>query len=333
MLYDDLTLLSTQELLTLPPIEWLLKDLIPKEGFVGLYGQPGGGKSFIALDWAMCIAEGRPWLGIYPTVQKPVVYVAAEGGRGIQQRVRAWMAHYGYRDLPAMYYLLSPLYVREEGTVEKFLDELEDMDVWPGLIVLDTLSRSFGGGEENASADMGHFVDQITKLAAGRRMAALIVHHTSVGGKRERGSTAFRGAADAMFGCFAEKDPESGRILRIELKNDKQKDGAECPSVYMRPVEAPPSLILEVTEGPEKKTKGPKEREPMRKVDMLAVLAVAENGMTWQEWRLATGMDKNRFGRRLKRLGDDLEIIKENGRYYPMPATKDLAFSEDDDGA
>ena len=150
MLYDDLQLLSTQELLSLPPTEWLLDQLIPKEGFVGLFGQPGDGKSFIALDWAMCIAEGKPWLGIYPCTQSPVIYVAAEGGRGIQQRVKAWMYHYGYKDLPAMYYLLSPLYVREEGTVEAFIDHLEEQNVWPGLIVLDTLSRSFGGGEENA---------------------------------------------------------------------------------------------------------------------------------------------------------------------------------------
>jgi AAA domain len=332
MLYDDLTLLSTQELLRLPPTEWLLEGLIPKEGFVGLFGQPSGGKSFIALDWAMCISEGRSWLGAYPCKQAPVIYVAAEGGRGIQKRAAAWMKHYGYRDLQAMYWLLSPLYVREEGTVEKFIEMLEDIDVWPGLIVLDTLSRSFGGGEENASADMGHFVDQITKLAVGRRMAALIVHHTNVGGKRERGSTAFRGAADAMFGCYAEKDPKSGRILRIELKNDKQKDGAEAPPIYVRPMdEVTTSLIMEITEGPDAKEPGPKEATPMRKADMMKVLAASEQGMTWQEWRLATGIDKSRFNRRLKRLIDDSEIIKENGRYCVMPATLDLAEMDDED--
>lgn len=333
MLYDDIDLLSTQELLSLPPTKWLLDSLIPEEGFVGLYGQPGSGKSFIALDWAMCIAEGRPWLGIYNCQQAPVIYVAAEGGRGIQKRVWAWMQHYGYKDLPAMYFLLSPLYVREEGTVEKFIDKLEDEDVWPGLIVLDTLSRSFGGGEENASADMGHFVDQITKLAVGRRMAALIVHHTNVGGARERGSTAFRGAADAMFGCFAEKDKNTNRIIRIELKNDKQKDGADAPAIFLRPMDdVTSSLIMEPTEGPEPKDRGPKMPAAMRKSDMLLVLNTAENGMTWQEWRLASGIDKNRFNKRVKKLTDDGLIIKELGRYFPMPANKDLAdLGEDDD--
>ena len=329
MLYDDINLLSTQELLSLPPTKWLLDTLIPEEGFVGLFGQPGDGKSFIALDWAMCIAAGKPWLGIYPCRQAPVIYVAAEGGRGIQQRVRAWMRHYKYPDLPAMYYLLSPLYVREEGTVEKFLDHLESIEVWPGLIVLDTLSRSFGGGEENASADMGHFVDQITRLAAGRRMAALIVHHMNVKGERERGSTAFRGAADAMFGCRAEKDKENGRILRIELKNDKQKDGAEAPSIFLRPIDDTKySLVMEVTDGPEPKTRGPRERGPMRVVDMLSCLAVAEDGLTWGEWRLATGISKGAFNMRIKKLSNNSEIYKEGGRYHLYPTTKDLADVE-----
>lgn len=329
MLYDDIDLLSTQELLSLPPTKWLLDNLIPEEGFVGLFGQPGDGKSFIALDWAMCIATGKPWLGIYPCRQAPVIYVAAEGGRGIQQRVKAWMHHYGYRDLPAMYYLLSPLYVREEGTVEKFLDHLESIEVWPGLIVLDTLSRSFGGGEENASADMGHFVDQITKLAAGRRMAALIVHHMNVKGERERGSTAFRGAADAMFGCRAEKDHENGRILRIELKNDKQKDGAEAPSIFIRPIDDTKySLVMEGTEGPEPKERGPKQAIAMRTQDMCAVLAVAEDGLTWGEWRISTGIGKDIFNRRVRKLMLDGSVMKDSGRYYLIPTNKDIVGAE-----
>jgi AAA domain-containing protein len=326
MLYEDIDLLTTNELLSLPPVKWLMEPLIPQEGFVGLCGQPGDGKSFIALDWAMCIAEGRPWLGVYPTVQCPVVYVAAEGGRGIQQRVRAWMKHYGYQNLPAMYFLLSPLYIREEGTVEAFLDKLDDEQIWPGLIVLDTLSRSFGGGEENASADMGHFVDMMTKLAQGRRMAALVVHHMNALGTRERGSTAFRGATDAMFMCKATKDKESGRILNIELKNDKQKDAAENPSIWLKPMEdVNKSLIFEASDPPEKLARGPKLPAPMRVQDMVAVLAVAENGLTWNEWRIATGITKDAFNMRVRKLTMDSIIVKENGRYYLIPTNKDIA--------
>jgi hypothetical protein len=69
----------------------------------------------------------------------------------------------------------------------------------------------------------------------------------------------------------------------------------------------------------------------MRKSDMVLLLGVAENGMTWQEWRLASGIDKNRFNRRVTRLVKDGEVIKENGRYVAMPSVKDLAAMEDDE--
>ncbi len=328
---DVFQLLTTQELLSLPPVTWLMDDMIPEEGVVGMYGASGDGKSFVALDWAMCISEGRKWLGLYPTKQAPVIYVAAEGGRGIQQRVRAWMGHHGYRDLGAIYFLLNPLYVREEGAVEAFLELLEEKDIWPGLIVLDTLSRSFGGGEENSSADMGLFMERIIQLAKGRRMALLVIHHMNALGSRERGHTSFRANLDTLFKCEAAKS-DTGLVLRVDVKNDKQKDGIERPTVSMSPVEdIKTSLVFEPCDTPEKKKKGSGIPVFMRKADMLKVLAIAENGLTWGEWRIGSGLDKNRFNRRLAKMISESEVFKEGDRYFPMPTNVDIANSEEDD--
>lgn len=327
----SIDLLSTQKLMQLPPPQWLMRPLIPENGLVGLYGQPSSGKSFIALDWAMCISEGMAWLGQYQTKQAPVVYIAAEGGRGIQKRVRAWMKYHGLLNLPAMYWMVNPLYVREEGVVECFLAELAKMDIYPGLVVLDTLSRSFGGGEENASADMGQFVDATMRLAAGRHMSALIVHHTNATGARERGHTSFRGALDAMFSCIAEKNGD-GRIVRVTLKNDKQKDGAEADSVYVAPDEkAVDSLVFVQAGPPDRKAAGATAPTAMRKVDMLTLLGTHIDGLTWKEWQLASGVDKSRFNRRVRRLTDDGDIFKDGGKYYVMPANLDLIVDEEDD--
>ena len=43
--------------------KWLVKNVLPSHGLNLLYGPPGCGKSFIALDIAMCLASGRAWLG------------------------------------------------------------------------------------------------------------------------------------------------------------------------------------------------------------------------------------------------------------------------------
>lgn len=326
----DLDLLSTRDLLALPPPSWLMPPLIPENGMVGLYGAPSGGKSFIALDWAMCISEGLPWLGKYPTKQAPVIYIAAEGGRGIQKRVKAWMQHHQLTNLTAMYWLLHPVYVREEGTVEAFLAELQERDIFPGLVVFDTLSRSFGNGEENSSADMGHFIDGVIRLATGRHMSALVVHHTNATGNRERGHTSFRGNLDTMFSCVADKNGD-GRIIRIELANNKQKDGVEADTIWVEPVpEITTSLVFRETEAPERKKRGEGPPQPMRKVDMLTVLGAQDDGLTWKEWQLASSVDRNRFNRRVKQLTADSEIFKDNGRYYVTPANIDLTSEEEE---
>src|SRR3990167_7919183 len=85
-----LRLYSMTELLRLPPPEWLIKHYLPAGGLVGLYGQPGHYKSFVAIDMAMSVATGQPWQGA-DTRRGHVIYVAAEGGTGIAKRGHAWL--------------------------------------------------------------------------------------------------------------------------------------------------------------------------------------------------------------------------------------------------
>ena len=61
-----------------------------------LVAPPGEGKSFVALSFALCVAAGREWLG-HKVKQGRVVYVAAEGGRGMHKRVRAWRKEHDIR--------------------------------------------------------------------------------------------------------------------------------------------------------------------------------------------------------------------------------------------
>ena len=325
-LYEDIELLTTQELLRLPPVKWLLHGIIPEEGYVTLYGAPEGGKSFVALDWAMSISEGKPWLGRVPVTQAPVIYVAAEGGRGITKRVRAWMRHHQVKDLPAMYFLLNPLYVRQEGTVEAFIDELESREIWPGLVVLDTLSRSFGGGEENTSADMGLFVDRMAELAIGRRMACLVLHHKNATGSRERGSTALRGAMDAMFDLDTKRD-QDGKITLVAVRNDKQKDDTRTPPFYLRPAngtELLGSLVFEEAPEPPKKERGAGGPTVMRRIDMLTYLGGHPEGLTFSEWMLGCQVPKATFKRRIHFLIENGDIYREEGKYFVFPANIDL---------
>ena len=62
---------------------------------------------------------------------------------------------------------------------------------------------------------------------------------------------------------------------------------------------------------------------------MLTALRVAENGLTWAEWRLVCGMPKVQFNNRIRKLVKANEIYRDDGRYYIYPASEDLI---DDDG-
>jgi RecA-family ATPase len=85
--------------------------------------------------------------------------------------------------------------------VIKAIDEIvSDIGVPVILIVIDTVARNFGTGDENSTKDMGMFIQGIDALRVRHQAAILLVHHTGHGDKsRGRGSMALKGALDAEY--------------------------------------------------------------------------------------------------------------------------------------
>src|ERR1700674_809342 len=126
----SLTTYSIAELLSIEPPEWLIDGVMPLMGLTALYGQPGGGKSFIALDMALAIASGRPWQG-HPVKRGYVVYISAEGGSGLSKRVGAWLAHHQirpseYADLAASF-VVSAIRIHPDS---EDLGAILDQTIW-----------------------------------------------------------------------------------------------------------------------------------------------------------------------------------------------------------
>ena len=72
---------------------WLIKKLLPAIGLALIYGHPGSGKSFLALDFAFHVSLGWPWNG-RRVHRGLVVYVGAEGGNGLRNRIVAFRRHH-----------------------------------------------------------------------------------------------------------------------------------------------------------------------------------------------------------------------------------------------
>jgi len=91
----------------------------------------------------------------------------------------------------------------------------------PVLIVLDTLARCFGGGDENSTQDMSRFVSACDAIRRGYGCTMLVVHHTGHADKnRARGAIALKAALDAEY-----RVANNGNLL---LTATKMKD-AETP--------------------------------------------------------------------------------------------------------
>lgn len=226
--FDILTL---DELETLPPPSYLVDGFIVDDGLTVFYGDPGCGKSFMTVDLAMRIAMGWEWHG-QKTERTGVLYVAGEGVRGLGKRTRGWRIKHGVdrqKDIPfALMPTAAQILDREERaklirTIDKARDAL-GFDV--GMVVIDTVSRSIAGSDENTQETMSAFVKACDDIRAHTGGAVIGVHHSGKDKERGmRGSTVLLGGSDAVFKV------EKSELL-VTLTCEKQKDDEEPAPVY-----------------------------------------------------------------------------------------------------
>ena len=226
-----LTLTRADQIEMRPP-DWLLRGMLERDTFALIFGDPACGKSFLAIDWACRIAAGTPWRG-HRVQGGPVVYVAGEGRQGFGRRVRAWQEHNGVSVAGAPLYVAPAVAIPEFAELAGLVAAIKELPGPPVLIVLDTLARCFGGGDENATKDMSAFVAACDALRRHYRCAMLVIHHAGHGDKsRARGAIALKAALDAEYRVVK---TEGSRLV---LTATKMKDAEIPPPLAMELVTA-----------------------------------------------------------------------------------------------
>ena len=207
--------------------EWLLKGFLPARGLAQFFGPPGSGKTAVVLDMALAIASGLDWCGHKLKRHGSVIYIAGEGYRGLAKRVKAWSAKTG-RELPSGFLISnSAAAFTDPGDLDRWLVEIDaactpvgDAPA-PALVVVDTMARNFGPGNENSAEDMAKFIAALGLIEARYRCCVLILHHPGNGdASRARGSSAMQGALDACYKVARTKD-------RVKVTTTKAKDWVE----------------------------------------------------------------------------------------------------------
>ena len=158
------------------PVAWLVREYIEEDALAVVYGPPGKGKSFLALDVSCCIAMGIPFHG-HDVKQGTVFYIAGEGHNGLARRLRAWAQHNG-TDMPALLFVSdAPTDLSSATNVAKVAESVQQLadatGEAPALIVIDTMARNFGG-DENSATEVGQFVRNADVLRRHWKATVLI---------------------------------------------------------------------------------------------------------------------------------------------------------------
>lgn len=213
-----------------PAIEWfkdiqpaltdayIVKGVVAQEAMSVVYGPSNSGKTFFALDLAYHIAIGAQWRG-RRVRQAAVLYLAAEGGRGIANRIVALRRETGVEDAPFALRRAGMDLLKDQADLKAVYDLAQHVksqaEGLPLFIVIDTLSRVMAGGDENSAQDMTALIRNIDAIREATNAHIMLVHHTGKDtAKGARGHSSLRAATDTEIEVQSEDGERAAQVTK-----------------------------------------------------------------------------------------------------------------------
>ncbi len=297
---------SLEDMEHIPSLKWQVEDYIPERGLVMLFGPPGVGKSFIALDLAFSIASGKSWHG-HKTICGEVVWICSEDFPGTPNRVKAWRQQNPNMHLNGMVsFVDEAVFFDSPQKTAQFRHDLRTHLAGRrlALLVVDTLAASNEGTEENANMEMGKIVSALKAIGAETGAAILILHHPTKANERVlRGAGSLAGAMDVILRAHGSGDA-------VTLAVDKMKNGAIPADLHLRRQQvvlgtdeegkAVTSCVMIANDGYADEADPPPTASHEDVV--LATLRAAPDGISFTKLRQESGLSEPRAASLLKRL-------------------------------
>lgn len=216
-------MLSLDELDSIEMPQPLIEDVLDMDSETWLVAPSGSFKSFVALDWALHVGSGMQWRG-RKTQQGTVLYIVAEGSKGIRMRVKAW-EKMNKRKPADVKFLTRPVQAGDPQAWAVLVEASRRLQ--PTMIIIDTQARVTVGMEENSATEMGEFVNAVSQLRQATGACVLVVHHPGKEGGGARGSSALHAAMDTEIMIERPEKREERLQLTAKITTGKQKDMGE----------------------------------------------------------------------------------------------------------
>jgi hypothetical protein len=291
-----------------PPSKYLVSNMLPETGVAIIGGQFALGKTFIGADLSAAVMTRGSFAGESVMRQGAVLWLAAEGEREIEGRVRAAVENKFGGSGPQPFARQAggvPL-LTDPDALEKLKAHAQEAAKHAGekfglplaLIVIDTVSAAAGFTDENSASETQKVMTTLRELSRATGVLVLAIDH--YGKQTEtgiRGSSAKSAAADAILACLGERDNEgvvsnhrlavtklrsgpTGRVIPFELHTTVTQFGVTCIVEWR---------LTEVEAAPVEKTKGwPK--------SLLIFKRALLNALT-------------DFGKKMRPFADNLEVL------------------------
>src|SRR5580704_14390196 len=213
---------------TQPPLNWIVTDFLPQDGLGMISASGESRKSWLLVSLGIAVASGTPWLGVFSTVKKKVLYLDYENGE-YETRRRCQ----GLSQFPVSGFDLAPLPHNMMSDAKTFPKFAEAIAKNYGLILIDSLSAANAGMSENDS----RFAEPLRRLKleiATHHSSAVVIHHDqkdTVGKDGEtikggyRGSTAIFNALDSQLAC--ENLTDAGDKIRVTCRKMRMGEKPE----------------------------------------------------------------------------------------------------------
>jgi hypothetical protein len=209
---------------TLEP-EFLVDQLIERGTLIVIQGEPGCGKTWVALELAGAVAHGLSAFGRFAAHKHPVLFIEEEGNAPrLRQRLR--LLGLEARNLVIAFRKGVRL---DDSEWRARIEELLGKHPF-ALVVLDPLADLLEG-DENSARDMAQIVSFAQALISKfPHLSVLIVHHVqkqAFGARRGslkhgRGSGRLGGSADAVFEVLR-RPRKAEEVLAMDLESVKSR--------------------------------------------------------------------------------------------------------------